>query len=128
NSGTATQTVAVCSPGQFGPTERVNVSSAGVEANNGSANYQVAISANGRYVAFASFATNLVPIQNEGISHIYVRDRVTGTTERVSVSSSGAEGDSSSVKPSISADGRFVAFESFADNLVEGDTNQTGVI
>ena len=54
---------------------------------------------------------------------VFVRDRQTGTTRRVSVSSGGAQGNDDSVSPAISADGRFVAFESDATNLVPGDTN-----
>ncbi len=80
------------------------------------------ISADGRCVAFASSATNLVSGDTNGCGDIFVRNRSHGTTERVSISSSGLQGNSYSYSPSISADGRYVAFASYA-NLVSGDTN-----
>lgn len=83
------------------------------------------ISADGRVVAFASIATNLVPDDDNDFSDIFVRDREGGVTELVSVGVGDALADDESYQPSISADGRFVAFESFASNLVEGDTNET---
>jgi Tol biopolymer transport system component len=81
------------------------------------------ISADGIYVAFESTATNLVPGDTNGIQDIFVRNRVLGTVERVSVDTSGVQGNARSAWPSISGDGRFVAFESDSDNLVAGDTN-----
>jgi Tol biopolymer transport system component len=87
------------------------------------------ISADGRYVAFDSLADNLVPGDTNGLDDpwkgkdVFVHDRVTGVTTRVSVSSTGGQGNEASGHPSISADGRYVAFASFADNLVPGDTN-----
>ncbi len=104
-----------------GTTERVSVSSAGVQGDG--ASYVPAISADGRYVAFYSAATNLVGGDTNGFSDIYVHDRTTRVTTRVSVSSAGAQGNGSSWKPAISADGRYVAFESDASNLVPDDTN-----
>ncbi|HEV8112566.1 MAG TPA: calcium-binding protein [Planctomycetota bacterium] len=82
------------------------------------------ISADGTYVAFESAATNLVPGDTNGIQDIFVRNRVLHTIERVSVDTSGVQGNARSAWPSISGDGRFVAFESDSDNLVGGDTNQ----
>ena len=108
---------------QTGTTERVSVSSLGVQGNFDS--YGPAISADGRYVAFESEATNLVPGDTNGLTDAFVRDRLTGVTERVSVSSLGTQGDDSTYDLSISADGRYVAFHSFATNLVPGDTNGT---
>ena len=70
-------------------------------------------SADGRYAAFASVATNLVPDDTNSTSDIFVRDRKLGTTERVSVSWSGKQANGSSFEPCISADGRFVAFLSY---------------
>ena len=81
------------------------------------------LSEDGRFVAFQSFATNLVPGDTNGCSDVFVRDRQTGETTRVSVSSAGAQGNYYSGEPAISPDGRFVAFVSDATNLVPGDTN-----
>jgi Tol biopolymer transport system component len=99
----------------------VSIASAGGQADN-SSNY-AAMSADGRYVAFTSVAANLVAGDTNGTSDVFVRDRQTGTTERVSIDSAGAEGTNYSDDPAISADGRYVAFGSTADNLVAGDTN-----
>ena len=106
---------------ETGTTERVSVSSAGVQGNNSSTS--PSISEDGRYVAFQSSANNLVAGDSNAKSDIFVRDRETGTTERVSVSSAGVEGNDNSSAPSISADGRYVAFYSGANNLVAGDAN-----
>ncbi|MEG4349400.1 calcium-binding protein [Microcoleus sp. LAD1_D5] len=100
---------------------RVSVDSAGNQANGFSNNSS--ISADGRFVAFQSNAFNLVPGDTNGSSDIFVRDTLTNTTTRVSVDSAGNPGNSFSFSPSISADGRFVAFQSNAFNLVPGDTN-----
>src|SRR5262249_45043093 len=101
--------------------ERISVSADGAQGNGSS--FFVATSADGRYVAFESFAGNLVPGDTNGKADVFVRDRLTGSIERVSVSSSGVQGNGASGLPSISADGRYVVFESDADNLVPGDTN-----
>jgi Tol biopolymer transport system component len=82
-----------------------------------------AISGDGRYVAFSSFASNLVAGDTNGHADVFVRDRVARTTERVSVDFGGVEGDGDSVQQAISNDGRFVTFGSYATNLVAGDTN-----
>jgi WD40-like Beta Propeller Repeat len=106
-----------------GATERVDVSSTGEQAN-GSGN-SPSISAEGRFVTFVSSASNLVPNDANGtVEDIFVRDLVAHTTELVSVTSDGKPGHSSSTVASISADGRWVAFSSFADNFSPGDTNQ----
>jgi Tol biopolymer transport system component len=93
---------------------------AGAQGNDNS--WSPSISADGRYVAFFSMATNLVAGDTNGASDIFVRDRNTGTTYLVSRDSAGVAGTSDSYNPSISADGRYVAFESMATNLVAGDT------
>jgi Ca2+-binding RTX toxin-like protein len=110
-----------------GETVQVDVSSDGDQPNQGGGSGGV-ISANGRYVLFSSPASNLVPDDTNGTSDAFVHDLVTGTTERVSVSSTGMEGGPSfgpgslaSSGASISADGRYVAFTSAARNLVPGD-------
>jgi len=105
-------------------TARISVSSAGVEGNGGS--YAPSISGNGRYVAFVSDSSNLVANDTNGFLDVYVRDRQAGTTRRVSISSTGHQGNSDSYNPSISADGRYVAFQSDASNLVVHDTNLAG--
>ena len=102
-------------------TTRVSVGPNGAQANGSSD--QAAISANGRYVAFVSNATNLVPGDTNGKSDVFVYHVTTGTTTRVSVGSAGAEANSASSGPSLSTDGRYVAFGSGASNLVAGDSN-----
>jgi putative cell wall-binding protein/Tol biopolymer transport system component len=104
-----------------GTTERVSVDSGGTQANDGS--YHAAISADGRYVMFSSFAGSLVPSDTNDADDVFVRDRLTGTTERVSVDSSGTQADGSSYGESMSRDGRYVVLSSSATNLVAGDTN-----
>lgn len=109
---------------QTATTERVSVGPAGLQANADSR--YAACSADGNVIAFVSFATNLVPNDTNTTLDVFVRDRVAGTTERVSVSSSGAQGfqtiTSVLTHPSVSADGRYVAFYSPLDGL-DGPTN-----
>ncbi|MBW3664431.1 MAG: hypothetical protein KY469_15125 [Actinobacteria bacterium] len=108
-----------------GVTARVSVASDGAEGDKPAANNLPAISADGRFVAFASFASNLVPGGTDPeYEDVFVHDRATGTTEHISVSNDGTPGNDASWWPSISADGRFVAFASAATNLVPGDTNE----
>jgi Tol biopolymer transport system component len=106
-------------------TTRVNVDSAGQQANGSSLGFPswVSLSADGRYAAFQSFATNLVPGDTNAVQDIFVRDFALGTTTRVSVDSSGVQSNGQSEWAAISADGRFVAFSSLGNNLVPGDTN-----
>ena len=104
-----------------GTTTRVSVSSGGVEGDRDSRN--AAISADGRYVAFNSGATNLVPGDTDMDWDVYVHDRATGETERISVTSGGADANGDHFDPQISDDGRHVAFWSNAEDLVPGDTN-----
>jgi PKD repeat protein/Tol biopolymer transport system component len=106
---------------QTGQTTRVSVASDGAQAN--SLSYWPSISANGRYVAFTSLANNLVSGDTNNADDIFVHDRQTGQTTPVSVASDGTQGNARSIMPSISADGRYVAFFSDASNLVSGDTN-----
>lgn len=106
---------------QTGQVARASVSSTGVQASGSAAR----ISADGMTVAFTSLSPVLVTGDTNGAQDVFVRDRAAGSTARVSVSSSGTQGNGISTYPSISADGRFVLFKSLADNLVPGsDTRQ----
>jgi Ca2+-binding RTX toxin-like protein len=104
-------------------TTRVSVNSAGDPGNRDSRN--PSISADGRFVAFSSYASNLVLGDTNSRQDIFVRDTLTNTTTRVSFDSAGNQTTSDSYAPSISADGRFVAFNSIPSNLVPGQTNTT---
>jgi hypothetical protein len=104
-----------------GTTERVNLSSGGAQANSGSVS--PSISADGRFVSFTSIATNLVAGDTNAAADIFVRDRELGTTERVSVTTGGVAGNANSALSSISGDGRYVVWETYATNFVAGDTN-----
>jgi Ca2+-binding RTX toxin-like protein len=103
--------------------QRLSVGAEGVEANLGS--FNASVSGDGRYVAFVSFASNLVEGDTNNTNNIFVYDRQTNTTQRVSVGAGGIQANGDSYSPSISADGRYVAFKSYASNLVVGDTNNT---
>jgi Tol biopolymer transport system component len=102
-------------------TSLVSLANDGTQGNGDS--FAVAVSAHGRYVAFASAASNLVPGDTNGVQDIFLRDRLAGTTRLVSVSTTGGPANNFSIRPAISADGRYVAWESGASNLVSGDTN-----
>lgn len=85
-----------------------------------------AISADGRYIAFESSATNLDPAaSDDSTGDVFVRDRQTNTTTLVSRAADGTEADGSSFHPALSADGRYVTFTSFATNLDSADTDDT---
>jgi Tol biopolymer transport system component len=109
-------------------TRRVSVATDGTQQGQGSSYYLTSISADGRYVAFTSYASNLVSGDTNYTADIFVYDTVANTTRRVSVASDGTQGNHFSDTPSISADGRYVAFTSYASNLVSGDTNNTSDI
>ena len=98
-----------------GDTERVSLDSRGRRADLGS--FTVAISGNGRFVAFGSRATNLVPGDTNGEMDIFVHDRIKGRTERVNVGPGGRQANGSSYSVSISITGHYVAFDSGASNL-----------
>ncbi len=108
-----------------GTIERVSISSSGGQANRAShaAGGAVAVNADGSIVAFYSDASNLVDTDTNSQRDVFVRDRSAGTTVLVSVSSDGVQGNGASLYPSISANGRRVAFQSQASNLVAGDLN-----
>lgn len=97
---------------------RASVSSSGVEAN--SMSFLPALNADGTIVAFKSNASNLVPNDTNQAADVFVHSCVTGETERVSVGDEGQQGNDIAIPPSISGDGRFVAFGSFASNLLSG--------
>jgi Tol biopolymer transport system component len=105
-----------------GTTQLVSVDSSGLAGNSNSGG--PVISADGRCVAFESDANNLVANDNNKHRDIFLRDLASGTTERISVDSAGKEGNGVGIDPALSADGRFVAFESTSSNLVANDTNR----
>jgi Tol biopolymer transport system component len=113
-------------------TERVNVSTVGVEAD--AVTFRGMLSGDGRFVGFRSRARDLVPADTNDALDVFVHDRLTGETRRVSVSGEGAQADATGVdrpsrwsmfmsRPFLSADGRYAAFTSRAPNLVADDRN-----
>jgi Tol biopolymer transport system component len=78
------------------------------------------VSAHGRYIAFESAATNLVPGDTNSRRDVFVRDLKTGTTQRISVASDGSQSNGDNTDPAISGDGRYVTFTSTASNLASG--------
>jgi Tol biopolymer transport system component len=106
---------------QTGGTSRVSLGNSGSEANSGSD--RADMSADGRLIAFDSTASNLVPNDTNNTADVFVRDTLTATTTLVSVDSFGFQGNGPSVGPTLSSDGRYVAFVSDASNLVPNDTN-----
>jgi Tol biopolymer transport system component len=110
----------LCAPLAAQTTIQASVSSAGASGDGYS--QTAAISADGRYVLFTSQSTNLAHGDPDAVGDVYVRDVATGVTELLSVSSSGQHGNSQSLANGISADGRYVSFESLADNLMPGDS------
>lgn len=102
-------------------TEMVTVSTGG-EASNEGGGYQ-SISADGRYVVFSTWADNLVPDDTNNKGDVFVRDRLNGITWRITTGSTGEQGNGNSYGSYISANGRYVVFTSFANNLVLNDTN-----
>jgi Tol biopolymer transport system component len=106
---------------QAGTTTRASLDSTGTEGNDDS--LDPSISSDGRFVAFSSVATNLVPGDVNGHADVFVHDLQTGDTVLASVDSNGVQADADCLNPSLSADGRFVSFHSVATNLVAGDTN-----
>lgn len=104
-----------------GETSLLSVASDGTQGNNGSV--ATAMTGDGRFVAIISDASNLVIGDTNGVGDGFVHDRLTGETSRVTVSSDGEQGNAHSRQMSVSSDGRYVAFQSRAGNLVSGDTN-----
>jgi hypothetical protein len=106
-----------------GITERVSVDSSEVQGGGASEDPYIALSPDGQVVVFQSSASNLAPGDTNTFQDIFLRDRSAGTTERVTFDSSGGDADNNCYAPTMSADGRFVAFASAATDLVAGDTN-----
>lgn len=106
-----------------GKSVRVSVATDGTQANEGTQAFVISISADGQVVAFPSIATNLVPNDTNNAWDIFVHDRSTGETSRVSVSTDGSQANAGSYGVSLSSDGRYVTFGSNASNLVPDDTN-----
>ena len=125
---TAAGLLVATTPAWAGSTERISVGAHGRQGNGASTGGTFATgqatSADRRFVAFASDATNLVKGDTNGLRDVFVRDRHLGRTERVSVATGGAQAHGTSSSPTISADGLYVAFELDADDLVPGDTNK----
>lgn len=111
---------------QLGTTVRVSLTAAGEQTNGGGG--APSVSADGRFVAFESGSTNFVSGDTNGFGDIYVKDMLTGAVARASVTSTGGEPNNESMTASISGDGRYVVFDSDADNLVPNDTNGVGDI
>jgi Tol biopolymer transport system component len=107
---------------RYGTTNRLSVATDRRQADGPS--LRLGMSADGRYVAFESAATNLVPGDTNLATDVFIRDLRDGTTNRVSLASDGTQGNDYSAGPALSADGRYLAFTSAATNLVAGDTNQ----
>ncbi len=105
---------------QTGVTERISVASDATQANAGSSD--ASISADGRIVVFTSNASNLVVGDTNGKSDVFVRDRSTGATTRISVNSSGMEADKGASDASVSGNGRYVSFSSTSGNLQSQDS------
>lgn len=106
---------------QTGAIRILSTNASGAPGND--ASYSASISADGNVVAFESLANNLVAIDTNVVADIFVKNLVTGTIVNASTSSSGVAANLFSTSARLSADGRYVAFKSYADNLVAGDTN-----
>ncbi|HEY3412594.1 MAG TPA: calcium-binding protein [Armatimonadota bacterium] len=107
-----------------GVTVRANVSSTGRQTDGFGGGWgSISMSADGRYIAFFSEATDLVPGDTNNAQDVFLRDMQANTTTLISVSSRGEQANRGAMDPSVSADGRYVAFDSLSTNLVPGDTN-----
>ena len=105
-----------------GTTKRVNVANNGTQANGSSV--LDSMSDDGRYISFTSDASNLVSGDTNGVSDIFVYDRINQTTERINLASNGSQANATSGSSSLSGNGRYVVYQSDASNLVSGDTNK----
>jgi Tol biopolymer transport system component len=107
----------------LGETTRINLTPGGNQSQGDASPLGLAISADGRFIAFDSVASDLVSGDTNGYEDVFLYDRLTGQTQRASVSSSGAQAISWSDLPALSGDGHWLMFTSSATNLVAGDTN-----
>ena len=107
-----------------GLTEMVSVNSSGVQGNRDS--ILPFTSPDGRFVVFSSLSNNLVTSDTNGKYDVFLRDRLNGTTERVSIRGAGVQGNDDSFALGVSSDGNIVYFESNATNLISSDTNAAG--
>ncbi len=111
---------------QSSTTSRISLTSSGTEANG--ASRLPVISADGRYIVFESDASNLVMGDSNGTTDVFLFDRNNDSLKRLSTNNSGNAGNNTSQRAAISADGRFVAFESDASDLISGDSNNSSDI
>jgi Tol biopolymer transport system component len=108
---------------QTGQTTRISSSSSGAQIGEFEHSDLAAITADGRYMAFTSTSAVLVGGDTNGMPDVFLRDRQTNQTQRISVTSAGAQGGGESGNAAISGNGRFVVFDSFAGDLVADDGN-----
>ena len=106
-----------------GMTERLSIATAGTLSNGPSGLYSIAVTPDARFIVFDSLANNLVPGDVNGVRDIFIRDRVSGTTELVSKGTGGVLGNGACAHAAVTPSGQFVTFESEAGNLVAGDSN-----
>jgi Tol biopolymer transport system component len=106
---------------------RVSVATGGIQSNGDGLNSEPPgdrISHDGRYIVFASDATDLVPGDTNGFRDVFLHDRITGVTERVNIGPAGEQANGTSFDVHISADGRYISFSSWASNLAPGSNGQ----
>jgi Tol biopolymer transport system component len=104
-----------------GVTSLVSVDSAGNQANEPS--WNPAVSGDGSIIVYNSYSSNLVAGDSNGFEDVFMFDATTELTSRVSVDSSGTQGNHHSYYPAVSSDGSTIVYRSRASNLVPGDTN-----
>ncbi|MGB3442613.1 MAG: hypothetical protein WBA97_28045 [Actinophytocola sp.] len=110
-------------------TELVSISTGGTQGNDESDTFTpFGTSDDGRFVAFVSSATTLVAGDTNGVDDVFVRDRQSGATERMSVATGGTQGNGASRALAISGDGRYVVFNSSATNLVAGTPTPSSTV
>jgi Tol biopolymer transport system component len=109
-----------------GETTRASVGGEGRQANSLSTDPD--LSPDGRWVAFWSSATNLVPGDTNRAADVFLHDRSTGATTRVSVASDGTQSDGHSYSPNVAAGGEVVAFDSLGTNLAPGEANRGSAV